>query len=57
MPYKTAQIMLSASDISKINVQAKSNENVTSAMGEIKDYFTKKGMAPMDFMYLAIKKC
>ena len=49
MPYKTAQIMLSASDISKINVQAKSNENVTSAMGEIKDYFTKKGMAPMDF--------
>lgn len=49
MPYKTAQITLGVSDISKINVQSASNDNVTNTMDEIKNHFTKKGMKAQDF--------
>lgn len=48
MPYKTAQIVLGVSDISKLNVQSASNDSVTNTMDEIKAHFAKKGMAPND---------
>ena len=49
MPYKTAQITLGVSEISKLNVQSASNDNVTSTMDEIKAHFNKKGMKQQDY--------
>lgn len=48
MPYKTVQITLGVSEISKLNVKSASNDSVTNTMDEIKAHFTKKGMGPND---------
>lgn len=56
MPYKTAQIVLGLSEISKLNVQVSSKENVSIGISEIKDYLTKKGIAPNELSVMSNKE-
>ncbi|MCC0629257.1 MULTISPECIES: ABC transporter permease [unclassified Clostridioides] len=55
IPFKTSQVILGLSDISKINVKASSNDTVKLLMSEIKTYFNKKGMGATDF-YMSSNK-
>ena len=45
IPYKTAQIVLGASAISKISVQSSSQDNITEVMEEIIAHFAKSGIS------------
>lgn len=56
IPYKTAQIVLGASEISKISVQASSQENVTEAMQEIIARFARSGISQEELILSSNKE-
>lgn len=56
IPYKTAQIILGVSDISKINVQTISKDNVAQVMNEIITYFNKKGVSQSEYLVSSNKE-
>lgn len=56
MPYKTAQTVLGLSDITKINIQASSQDDVTDVMEAVKAHFIKKGMKQNDFYVTSNKE-
>lgn len=55
IPYKTAQIVLGVSEISKISVQSASQDNITEVMEEIIAHFAKRGI-PQDQLILTSNK-
>lgn len=56
IPYKTAQIVLGASEISKISVQASSQDNVTEAMQEIIARLARSGISQEELILSSNKE-